>query len=42
VIPISIERGLLKQVEAFAKTHHLKRSQMVAQGMRLVMRKRAS
>jgi len=42
IVPISIERGLLKEVNAFAKAHHLKRSQMVAEGLRLVMRRRAS
>jgi hypothetical protein len=41
VVPVSIERGLLMQVNAFAKRHALKRSQMVAEGLRLVMRRRA-
>jgi hypothetical protein len=40
VVPISIERGLLQQVDAYARANHLKRSQMVAQGLRLVMRRR--
>jgi hypothetical protein len=39
VVPISIERGLLKAADAFAKRHGLKRSQLVAQGLRLVMGK---
>ena len=41
IVPVSIERGLLKQVDAFAERHDLKRSQMVAEGLRLVMRRRA-
>jgi hypothetical protein len=39
IVPVSIERGLLKQVDSFAKRHKLKRSQMVAQGLRLVMKR---
>jgi hypothetical protein len=30
-----------RQVDAFAKRHKLKRSQMVAEGLRLLMRRRA-
>ena len=41
IVPISIERGLLTQVDAFAARHDLKRSQMVAEGLRLVMQRRA-
>lgn len=41
IVPVSIERGLLKQVDLFAKRHDLKRSQMVAEGLRLVMQRRA-
>ncbi len=37
IVPVSIERGLLKDADTFAKRHKLKRSQMVAQGLRLVM-----
>jgi metal-responsive CopG/Arc/MetJ family transcriptional regulator len=40
-VPVSIERGLLEEVDAFAQANHLKRSQMVAEGLKLVMRKRA-
>jgi hypothetical protein len=39
IVPVSIERGLLKQADTFARRHKLKRSQMVAQGLRLVMQK---
>ncbi|MDB5292287.1 MAG: hypothetical protein JWL69_3528 [Phycisphaerales bacterium] len=39
IVPISIERGLLKEVDSFARRHKLKRSQMVAQGLRLLMKK---
>jgi hypothetical protein len=42
VMSVSIERGLLEKADAFAKRHKLKRSQMVAQGLRLVMQRRAS
>jgi hypothetical protein len=39
IVPVSIERGLLKEADLFAKRHKLKRSQMVAEGLRLVMQK---
>jgi hypothetical protein len=39
IVPVSIERGLLKEVDSFARRHKLKRSQMVAEGLRLVMKK---
>src|ERR1041384_364609 len=38
IVPVSIERGLLKEADAFAKAQKIKRSQMVAEGLRLVMR----
>ncbi len=41
IVPVSIERGLLERVNAYARRHQLKRSQMVAEGLRLLMRKRA-
>lgn len=41
IVPVSIERDLLKKVDSYAKRHKLKRSQMVAEGLRLIM-KRAS
>jgi hypothetical protein len=41
IVPVSIERGLLLQVDAFAERHDLKRSQMVVEGLRLVMQRRA-
>jgi metal-responsive CopG/Arc/MetJ family transcriptional regulator len=37
---ISIERGLLKEADSYAKRHNLKRSQMVADGLRLLMQRR--
>lgn len=37
IVPVTIERGLLREADSFAKRHGLKRSQMVAQGLRLVM-----
>jgi hypothetical protein len=42
VVPISIERGLLRRADAFAKRHKLKRSQLFAEGLRLAMHRRAS
>jgi len=41
IVPISIERGLLARVDAFAQRHHLKRSKLVAEGLRMVMQRRA-
>lgn len=37
-VPVSIEKGLLAEADAYAKRHKLKRSQMVAAGLRLVMK----
>jgi len=37
MVPITIERGFLKDVDSFAKQHGFKRSQMVVQGLRLLM-----
>jgi hypothetical protein len=42
IVPVSIERSLLREADAFAKTHRLKRSQMVAKGLRLLMQRKAS
>ena len=39
IVPVSIERELLTQADAFAQRHKLKRSEMVAKGLRLVMAK---
>jgi hypothetical protein len=41
IVPVSIERELLTRADAFAERHKLKRSEMVAQGLRLVMANRA-
>ncbi len=41
IVRVSIERSLLRQVDAFAQRHALKRLQMVAEGLRLVMQCRA-
>jgi hypothetical protein len=38
IVPTSIERGLLKKAESFAKRHKINLSQMVAHGLRMVMR----
>ena len=37
IVPVSIEGKLLRQADAFAHAHRLKRSEMVARGLRLVM-----
>lgn len=39
IVPVSIERRLLRQVDRFAKQHKLKRSQLVAEGLKLRMAK---
>ena len=40
IVPVTIERGLLAKADAYAKREGLKRSQMVAQGLRLVMQQK--
>jgi hypothetical protein len=40
MIPVSIELGLLKEVDAYAKAHKLKRSQAIALGLVQLMRAR--
>jgi hypothetical protein len=42
IVPISIERGLLRRADAFAKRYKLSRSQLLAEGLRLAMRRKAS
>jgi len=42
VLAVSVERGLLNEADAFAKRHNLKRSEMVAEGLRLVMQRRTA
>ena len=37
VISLSVEQGLLKRADAYAKRHGLKRAEMVARGLSLVM-----
>jgi hypothetical protein len=39
IVPVSTERGLLKEADSYARRHHLKRSQMVALGLRMVMQR---
>ncbi len=39
IVPVSIEQGLLQTADAYARRHKLKRSEMVAQGLKLVMAK---
>lgn len=39
IVPVSIEGKLLRQADAFARAHQLKRSELVARGLRLAMSK---
>jgi hypothetical protein len=38
-VAVTIERGLLQQADAYAKAHGLKRTQLIAKGLRLAMGK---
>jgi hypothetical protein len=40
VVPVSIERGLLAETDDFARQHNIARSQLVAEGLRLILRRR--
>jgi hypothetical protein len=40
VVPVSIERGLLAEADQFARRHKIARSQLVAEGLRLILRRR--
>jgi hypothetical protein len=37
---VSIERGLLEKVDAFARKRHMSRSELIALGLRLAMERR--
>jgi hypothetical protein len=37
VVPVSIERGLLAETDDFARRHNIARSQLVAEGLRLIL-----
>jgi len=37
VIAVSVERGLLKRADAYARQHGLKRTELIAQALRIVM-----
>jgi hypothetical protein len=37
VIAVSVERGLLKRADAYARRHGLKRTELIAQALRTVM-----
>lgn len=39
VVAVTIERDLLARADRFARQHRLKRAQMIAQGLELVMKK---
>jgi len=37
VVAVTIEGGLLRRADEYARTHHLKRAQMIAEGLELLM-----
>ena len=39
MVAVTIEKGLLKRADAYAKRHGIKRARMIAQGLQLVMAK---
>ncbi len=41
VVAVTIERGLLKQVDQFVKAHSMKRAEMIAEGLKMVLAARA-
>jgi hypothetical protein len=42
MIAVSIEAGLLRKVDAYAKKHKMKRTQLIAQGLRKIVEPRKS
>ena len=40
IVAVTIEGGLLRRADEYAKTHHLKRAQMIAEGLELLMASR--
>jgi hypothetical protein len=38
MVAVSVEKGLLKEMDAYVKARGIKRSQLVAEGVRMVMR----
>jgi hypothetical protein len=41
MVAVSIEIGLLKEVDRYVKTHSIKRAEMIAQGLRLILDRKA-
>jgi metal-responsive CopG/Arc/MetJ family transcriptional regulator len=37
MIAVSIETGLLREVDAYAKSHKVKRTQLIARGLRKIL-----
>jgi hypothetical protein len=37
MVAVSMELGLLKRVDRYAKAHSMKRAEMIAQGLRLIL-----
>jgi metal-responsive CopG/Arc/MetJ family transcriptional regulator len=37
VVAVTLEKGLLARVDAYARKHRMKRAQMITQGLRIVM-----
>ena len=40
VVAVTIERGLLKRVDQYAKQHAVKRAEMIAEGLRLILERK--
>jgi hypothetical protein len=40
MVAVSMEIGLLKQVDKYAKAHSMKRAEMIAQGLKLILERK--
>jgi hypothetical protein len=40
-VAVTLERGLLREADQYAKRHKLKRSHMIAEGLRLILARKA-
>jgi hypothetical protein len=40
MVAVSMEIGLLKRVDKYAKAHSMKRAEMIAQGLRLILERK--
>jgi hypothetical protein len=41
-VAVSMEIGLLKQIDKYAKAHAMKRAEMIAQGLKLILKKKSA